>query len=175
MIHTADMRNWRRDIHKHPELGFEEIRTAGLVANLLEKFGQEVHRSIGNTGIVRVLRRGRGGRKIGLRAEMDALPIEEANDFEYRSVNAGVFHGCGHDGHTAMLLGAAKRLSEAGSFEGTVYFIFQPNEEEGRGALSMIDDGLFERFPMEAVYGMHNMPGIPAGHFGRAQRRNNDL
>lgn len=163
-LHDA-MTAWRRDIHRHPELGFREVRTADKVAALLEEFGLEVHRGIGGTGIVGVLRRGRGNRAIGLRADMDALPIGEANDFSHRSINDGVFHGCGHDGHTAMLLGGAKCLSDKGRFDGTVYFIFQPSEEDGRGALSMIDDGLFERFPMESVYGMHNMPGIPAGHF----------
>ncbi len=161
----AEMQTWRRDIHKHPELGFCETRTAAKVAALLEGFGLEVHRGIGTTGVVGVLGRGRANRAIGLRADMDALPIQEANDFPHRSVHEKVFHGCGHDGHTAMLLGAAKTLAEASRFEGTVYFIFQPSEEDGRGALSMIDDGLFERFPMDAVYGMHNMPGVPAGHF----------
>ena len=159
------MTAWRRDIHKHPELGFREARTAGKVAALLEDFGLEVHLGVGRTGLVGVLRRGRGNRAIGLRADMDALPIQEANDFPHRSVHDGVFHGCGHDGHTTMLLGAAKHLSEDGRLDGTVYFIFQPSEEDGRGALSMIDDGLFERFPMDSVYGMHNMPGIAAGHF----------
>lgn len=161
----GEMQAWRRDIHKHPELGFREERTAAKVADLLEDFGLEVHRGIGTTGVVGVLRRGQGNRAIGLRADMDALPIQEANDFPHRSVNEKVFHGCGHDGHTTMLLGGAKRLAADSDFDGTVYFIFQPSEEDGRGALSMIDDGLFERFPMEAVYGMHNMPGIPAGHF----------
>ncbi|WP_282609337.1 M20 aminoacylase family protein [Pelagibius sp. Alg239-R121] len=161
----SEMTAWRRDIHKHPELGFNEVRTSDKVAELLESFGLEIHRGIGTTGIVGVLRKGQGNRAIGLRADMDALPIQEANDFAHRSVNDKVFHGCGHDGHTAMLLGGAKHLAESGDFDGTVYFIFQPSEEDGRGALSMIDDGLFERFPMEAVYGMHNMPGIPAGHF----------
>ena len=161
----GEMRAWRRDIHKHPELGFRETRTAAKVAELLEGFGLEVHGGIGTTGVVGVLRRGQGNRAIGLRADMDALPIQEANDFPHRSVNDNVFHGCGHDGHTAMLLGAAERLAAEGEFDGTVYFIFQPSEEDGRGALSMIDDGLFERFAMEAVYGMHNMPGIPAGQF----------
>ena len=161
----SEMTAWRRDIHKHPELGFEEVRTSAKVAELLEGFGLEVHRGIGTTGVVGVLRKGQGNRAIGLRADMDALPIQEANDFPHRSVNDKVFHGCGHDGHTAMLLGGARQLAEAGDFDGTVYFIFQPSEEDGRGALSMIDDGLFERFPMEAVYGMHNMPGIAAGHF----------
>lgn len=161
----SEMQAWRRDIHKHPELGFREERTAAKVADLLTEFGLEVHTGIGETGVVGVLRRGSSNKTIGLRADMDALPIQEANDFPHRSVNDKVFHGCGHDGHTAMLLGAAKRLVADGKFDGTAYFIFQPSEEDGRGALSMIDDGLFERFPMEAVYGMHNMPGIPAGHF----------
>lgn len=163
-LHEA-MRAWRRDIHKHPELGFRELRTAAKVADLLEEFGLEVHRGIGTTGVVGMLRRGQGNRAIGLRADMDALPIQEANDFAHRSVNDKVFHGCGHDGHTTMLLGGAKRLAEDGKFDGTAYFIFQPSEEDGRGALSMIDDGLFERFPMDAVYGLHNLAGIPAGHF----------
>lgn len=161
----SEMQAWRRDIHKHPELGFHEQRTAAKVAGLLEGFGLEIHTGIGTTGVVGVLRRGKGNRAIGLRADMDALPIQEANDFPHRSVNDKIFHGCGHDGHTAMLLGAAKRLAESNDYDGTAYFIFQPSEEDGRGALSMIDDGLFERFPMDAVYGMHNMPGIPAGHF----------
>jgi len=165
----AEMRTWRRDIHKHPELGFREERTAAKVADLLEEFGLEVHRGIGTTGVVGVLRRGGGNSAIGLRADMDALPIQEANDFAHRSIHDNVFHGCGHDGHTTMLLGAARRLAAGagtdGQFEGTVYFVFQPSEEDGRGALSMIEDGLFQRFPMEAIYGMHNMPGIPAGHF----------
>ncbi len=165
----SEMTAWRRDIHKHPELGFREVRTSTKVAELLESFELEVHRGIGTTGVVGVLRKGQGNRAIGLRADMDALPIQEANDFPHRSVNDKVFHGCGHDGHTAMLLGAAKQLAEGGDFDGTVYFIFQPSEEDGRGALSMIDDGLFERFPMEAVYGMHNMPGIAAGHFAVRQ------
>lgn len=160
-----EMTSWRRDIHRYPELGFNETRTSDKVAALLEDFGVEVHRGIGQTGIVGVLRRGKSTKAIGLRADMDALPIQEANDFDHKSIVDKVFHGCGHDGHTSMLLGAAKVLSESDTFDGTVYFIFQPSEEDGRGALSMIDDGLFERFAMEAVYGMHNMPGIPAGHF----------
>jgi hippurate hydrolase len=161
----TDARAWRHDIHKHPELGFQENRTAGLIADLLAEFGLEVHAGIGTTGVVGVLRRGAADQAIGLRADIDALPIQEANTFEHRSVHDGVFHGCGHDGHTAMLLAAARQLAESGEFAGTVYFIFQPSEEDGRGALAMIDDGLFERFEMKAVYGMHNMPGIPAGHF----------
>ena len=160
-----DARSWRHDIHKHPELGFQENRTAGIIADLLAEFGLEVHTGLGTTGVVGVLKRGAGDQAIGLRADIDALPIQEANSFEYRSVNDGVFHGCGHDGHTAMLLAAAKQLAGSGEFDGTAYFIFQPSEEDGRGALSMMEDGLFERFPMQAVYGMHNMPGIPAGHF----------
>ena len=164
-----DVRSWRHDIHKHPELGFQENRTAGKVADLLADFGLDVHTGIGTTGVVGVLQRGAGDQAIGLRADIDALPIQEANTFEHRSVHDGVFHGCGHDGHTAMLLAAAKHLAESGEFDGTAYFIFQPSEEDGRGALAMIDDGLFERFPMKAVYGMHNMPGIPAGHFAVKQ------
>lgn len=160
-----DARTWRHDIHKHPELGFQENRTAGIIADLLTGFGLEVHSGIGTTGVVGVLQRGTDDQAIGLRADIDALPIQEANTFEYRSVHDGVFHGCGHDGHTAMLLAAASHLAGSGEFDGTVYFIFQPSEEDGRGALAMIDDGLFERFPMKAIYGMHNMPGIPAGHF----------
>ena len=163
------VRSWRHDIHKHPELGFQENRTAGKVADLLADFGLDVHTGIGTTGVVGVLQRGAGDQAIGLRADIDALPIQEANTFEHRSVRDGVFHGCGHDGHTAMLLAAAKHLAGSGEFDGTAYFIFQPSEEDGRGALAMIDDGLFERFPMKAVYGMHNMPGIPAGHFAVKQ------
>jgi len=160
-----DARSWRQDIHKHPELGFQEDRTAGKVAGLLAESGLDVHTAVGTTGVVAVLKRGAAEQAIGLRADMDALPIQEANTFEHRSVHDGVFHGCGHDGHTTMLLAAARQLAGSGEFDGTVYFIFQPSEEDGRGALSMIEDGLFERFPMQAVYGMHNMPGIPAGHF----------
>ena len=156
---------WRRDIHKHPELGFQETRTAGVIAGRLRQFGIETYEGIGQTGVVGVLRRGSGGRSIGLRADIDALPINETNSFEHRSVNEARFHGCGHDGHTAMLLAAAEQLAAGGRFDGTVHFIFQPNEENGLGALAMMEDGLFERFEMDAVYGMHNMPGIPAGHF----------
>jgi hippurate hydrolase len=156
---------WRRDIHRHPELGFGEERTAEMVAKRLRGFGIETHTGIGGTGVVGVLKRGSSERAIGLRADIDALPIQEANEFEHRSVNDGKFHGCGHDGHTAMLLAAAERLSSTDSIDGTVHFIFQPNEENGLGALAMMDDGLFDRFHMDAVYGMHNMPGIPAGTF----------
>lgn len=160
-----DMTAWRHDIHRHPELGFQEARTSRKVIELLTDFGLEVHSGLGKTGVVGVLKRGTGNRAIGLRADMDALPIQESNEFSHRSINDGVFHGCGHDGHTVMLLGAAKRLAAEGGFDGSVYFIFQPSEEDGRGALAMIEDGLFDRFPMEAVFGMHNMPGIPAGRF----------
>jgi len=156
---------WRRDIHKHPELGFGEVRTAGAIAALLDEFGIETHTGVGETGVVGVLRRGSSKRSIGLRADIDALPIEEANTFEHRSVNTAQFHGCGHDGHTAMLLAAAERLSATDTIDGNVHFIFQPNEENGLGALAMMQDGLFDRFHMDAVYGMHNMPGIPAGAF----------
>lgn len=156
---------WRHDFHRHPELGFQERRTARIVAETLTNFGLEVHTGIGKTGIVGSLTRGSAAQAIGLRADMDALPIQEVNTFAHRSIHDGVFHGCGHDGHTAMLLAAAKRLCDSGNFDGTVYFIFQPSEEDGRGALAMMEDGLFERFPMQAVYGLHNMPGIPAGQF----------
>jgi hippurate hydrolase len=156
---------WRQDIHRHPELGFGEERTAAMVARILQGFGIETHTGIGGTGVVGVLRRGGSERAIGLRADIDALPIQEANEFDHRSVNDGKFHGCGHDGHTAMMLAAAERLSSTDSIDGTVHFIFQPNEENGLGALAMMDDGLFDRFRMDAIYGMHNMPGIPAGTF----------
>lgn len=165
LIFHEDVQAWRHDIHRHPELGFQENRTAGKVAELLAEFGLDVHTGIGRTGVVGVLKRGAGDRAIGMRADIDALPIQEANTFAHRSIHEGVFHGCGHDGHTAMLLAAAQHLAEFGKFDGTAYFIFQPSEEDGRGASAMIDDGLFERFPMHAVYGMHNMPGLPAGHF----------
>ena len=161
----GEMTEWRRDIHAHPELGFEETRTAGIVADKLESFGLEVHRGVGRTGVVGVLRAGKGSSSVGLRADMDALPIHEANDFPYRSRNAGRMHACGHDGHTTMLLGAAKALAAARDFDGTVNFIFQPAEEGLGGARAMIEDGLFERFPCEAVFGMHNRPSLPVGWF----------
>jgi hippurate hydrolase len=160
-----DWVSWRRDIHRHPELGFREERTAGVIADLLRGFGIETHTGIGGTGIVGVLKRGSSDRAIGLRADIDALPIQEANAFEHRSVNASQFHGCGHDGHTAMLLAAAETLAASDTINGVVHFIFQPNEENGLGALAMMNDGLFDRFVMDDIYGMHNMPGIPAGTF----------
>jgi hippurate hydrolase len=153
----------RRDIHRHPELAFEEHRTAALVADKLEGWGYVVERGIGGTGVVGTLVRGQGHRRLGLRADMDALPIVEASGVEWSSSHAGVMHACGHDGHTAMLLAAARHLAEQGSFDGTLHLIFQPAEEGGGGALRMMEDGLFERFPCDAVFAMHNMPGIPQG------------
>ena len=161
----ADMTSWRRDIHAHPELGFNESRTSDLVAGKLESFGLEVHRGIGRTGVVATLRAGTGTRSLGLRADMDALPITEANTFAHRSQHAGVMHACGHDGHTAMLLGAARYLAETRRFNGVVHFIFQPAEEGLGGARAMVDDGLFERFPCEAIFGMHNRPSLEVGRF----------
>ncbi|MDE2574881.1 MAG: amidohydrolase [Rhodospirillales bacterium] len=155
----------RRDIHAHPEIGFEEHRTADLVAGKLAEWGIEVHRGIGGTGVVGVLRRGNGHASIGLRADMDALPMSEDNSFAHRSQNPGRMHACGHDGHTTMLLGAARHLAQSGRFNGTVHFIFQPAEEGLGGAEAMIRDGLFQKFPCNFVYGMHNRPGLPVGRF----------
>ena len=163
--HHAEFTAWRRDIHAHPELGFAESRTAELVAQRLASFGIEVHLGIGRTGVVGVLRNGASSRTIGLRADMDALPIEEANTFAHRSRHAGCMHACGHDGHTAMLLGAAKVLAATRQFDGTVHFVFQPAEEGLGGAKAMIDDGLFERFPCESIFGMHNRPKLAVGRF----------
>ncbi|MCP5368236.1 MAG: amidohydrolase [Hyphomicrobiales bacterium] len=160
-----EMTAWRRDIHAHPELGFREHRTADLVAEKLESWGIEVHRGVGGTGVVGVLRAGDGGDAVGLRADMDALPIQEANTFDHHSRHDGVMHACGHDGHTAMLLGAARYLAETRNFRGTVNFIFQPAEEGLGGASAMIDDGLFDRFPCDNIFGMHNRPGLPLGQF----------
>ena len=156
---------FRQDLHAHPELGLEEHRTAELVAAKLESWGIEVHRGVGKTGVVGVLRAGNGQARIGLRADMDALPIVEANDLPYRSGTPGVMHACGHDGHTTMLLGAARYLAETKDFNGTVHFIFQPGEEGIGGALAMLDDKLFERFPCDAVFGMHNRPGMDVGQY----------
>jgi hippurate hydrolase len=155
----------RHDIHAHPELGLQEVRTAEIVAKKLEEWGIEVHRGVGVTGVVGVLRNGNGQASVGLRADMDALPILEATELAYASQNPGHMHACGHDGHTTMLLGAAKYLAETRNFNGTVNFIFQPAEEGVGGALAMLKDGLFERFPCNAVYGMHNRPGLPVGKF----------
>ncbi|MGH7073603.1 MAG: M20 aminoacylase family protein [Stellaceae bacterium] len=162
---AAELASWRRDIHAHPELGYQEERTSRLVAERLEAFGCEVHRGLGKTGVVGRLSRGTSGRTVGLRADMDALPITEANSFPHRSQHQGRMHACGHDGHTTMLLGAARHLAAHGVFDGTVNFIFQPAEEGGAGADAMIKDGLFERFPCDAVFGMHNMPGLAVGAF----------
>ncbi len=156
----------RRDIHAHPELAFNELRTAELVARELTRYGLEVHCGLAGTGVIGVLRKGSGTRAIGLRADMDALPLQEKNDFPHRSRDPGRMHACGHDGHTTILLGAARYLAEHRDdldFDGTVYFIFQPAEESEGGAAVMIADGLFDRFPMEAVFGLHNWPGIPVG------------
>jgi hippurate hydrolase len=155
----------RRDIHAHPEIGMNEHRTADLVARKLEEWGIEVHRGVGITGVVGVLRNGNGEASVGLRADMDALPILEATDLPHASQTPGLMHACGHDGHTTMLLGAAKLLAETRAFNGTVNFIFQPGEEGAGGALAMLKDGLFERFPCNFVYGMHNRPGLPVGQF----------
>jgi hippurate hydrolase len=155
----------RRDIHAHPETAFEEERTAELVAGTLTGWGIPVHRGFGTTGLVGIIRKGASDRAIGLRADMDALPMKEHNAFAHASVNAGRMHACGHDGHTAMLLAAAKYLSSYGNFDGSVYLIFQPAEESGGGAHEMMKDGVFERFPMQAIFGIHNWPGLPVGQF----------
>lgn len=158
----------RRDLHAHPELGFCETRTSGRVAGMLEALGITVHRNIGKTGVVGVLPGSRtsSGRMIGLRADMDALPMQEANGFEHASTKPGLMHGCGHDGHTAILLGAAKYLAQTRNFDGTAVFIFQPAEEGLGGAKAMIDDGLFERFNCDSIYALHNWPGLPPGMIG---------
>ena len=158
----------RRDLHAHPEIGFEEHRTGALVAERLHQWGIEVHTGVGRTGVVGVIcgRRDASGKAVGLRADMDALPMQEENEFAHRSTKPGLMHGCGHDGHTTMLLGAAQYLANTRNFDGTVYLIFQPGEEGFAGAKAMIDDGLFVRFPADEVYALHNWPGLPAGHIG---------
>ena len=162
---AAGMAALRRDIHAHPELCFEERRTADLVAAKLTGWGIPVHRGLGGTGVVGVIQQGTARRALGLRADMDALPLQERNTFAHASRHAGKMHACGHDGHTAMLLAAAQHLVQYRNFDGTVYLIFQPAEEGGAGAHEMIKDGLFEKFPMEAVFGMHNWPGMGVGTF----------
>lgn len=161
----ADLREWRQHLHQFPETAFEETETAKFIADKLTGFGLDVHQGLGKTGVVATLSAGNSSRKIALRADMDALFIHEQNTFAYRSRHEGKMHACGHDGHSAMLLGAAKFLSEHRNFNGTVYFIFQPAEEGRAGARQMIDDGLFEKFPADCVFGMHNFPDIPIGHF----------
>ncbi len=156
---------WRHDFHMHPEIGFDEHRTSDLIARTLAGFGFEVHRNIGKTGVVGRLAVGKSGRSIGLRADMDALPIEEINRFSYRSTIVGRMHACGHDGHMASLLGAARYISETRRFDGVVNLIFQPAEEGVGGARAMLADGLFERFPCDAVFGFHNEPMLPVGKF----------
>jgi hippurate hydrolase len=156
----------RRDLHQHPELAFEERRTSGVIAGLLAEWGYEVTTGIGKTGVVGTLRRGNGPKALAIRADFDALPIREATGLPYASGNAGVMHACGHDGHTTVLLAAARRLADSGSFEGALHLVFQPAEEIGAGARALLRDGLFERFPVDAIFGLHNWPGVPAGQFG---------
>jgi amidohydrolase len=159
-----DMVTWRRALHAHPETAFEEVSTARLVASVLREYGFEVTEGVGKTGVVGTLRRG-SGPALGLRADMDALPMVEYNEFEHRSQCRGKMHACGHDGHTAMLLGGAAALSRDSGWHGTVHVIFQPAEEVAGGGRVMVEDGLFERFPCDAVFGLHNWPGLPLGHF----------
>ncbi|MCL4184832.1 MAG: amidohydrolase, partial [Burkholderiaceae bacterium] len=161
----AEMRDLRRDLHAHPELKFEEFRTADLVAARLAEWGIPVHRGLGGTGVVGIVKAGSSDRAIGLRADMAALPMTAFNGFAHASKTPGRMHACGHDGHVAMLLAAAKRFATQRDFDGTVYLIFQPAEEGGGGAREMMRDGLFEKFPMQAVFGMHNWPGLKAGQF----------
>ncbi len=155
----------RRDIHAHPELCFQEVRTADVIAKALTEWGIPIHRGLGTTGVVGIVKNGTSSRAVGLRADIDALPMTEHNTFAHASKHAGKMHACGHDGHTAMLLAAAKHLARHRNFDGTVYLVFQPAEEGGGGAREMIKDGLFEQFPMEAMFGVHNWPGMPVGSF----------
>ena len=162
---AASVTALRRDIHAHPELCFEEVRTSDLIAKSLTEWGIPVHRGMGKTGVVGIVKNGTSNRAVGLRADIDALPMTEHNHFPHRSQHHGKMHACGHDGHTAMLLAAAKHLSRHRNFDGTVYLVFQPAEEGGGGAHEMIKDGLFEKFPMEAIFGAHNWPGMAVGQF----------
>ncbi len=161
----ADMRQWRHALHAHPETAFEEVHTAAFVADKLRSFGIEVHGGIARTGVVGIITGKQPGPWLGLRADIDALDIHEANEFSHRSQHDGKMHACGHDGHTAMLLGAARVLAEKRDFSGTVAVIFQPAEENEGGGRLMVEEGLFDRFPIESVYGLHNWPGLPAGQF----------
>jgi hippurate hydrolase len=156
----------RRDLHQRPELAFKETRTSGVIARLLAEWGYEVTTGIGKTGVVATLRRGAGPKALAIRADFDALPIREATGLPYASENSGVMHACGHDGHTTILLAAARRLAASGAFRGTLHLVFQPAEEIGAGASALIKDGLLERFPVDAIYGLHNWPNVPAGQFG---------
>ncbi len=158
-----ELTEWRRDLHAHPEIGLLETRTSDVVAKKLESWGIEVTRGLATTGLVGTLRNGTSTRAVGIRADMDALPIAEGNTFAHASVNPGVMHACGHDGHTTMLLGAAKYLAETRNFDGTVHFIFQPAEENAGGGKIMVDEGLFERFPCDLVFGAHNDSTLPVG------------
>ncbi|MFN9278774.1 MAG: M20 aminoacylase family protein, partial [Betaproteobacteria bacterium] len=155
----------RRDIHAHPELCFEEVRTADVIAKALTDWGIPIHRGLGKTGVVGIVKNGTSHRAVGLRADIDALPMTEHNQFAHASTHPGKMHACGHDGHTAMLLAAARHLARHRNFDGTVYLVFQPAEEGGGGAREMMKDGLFEQFPMEAIFGAHNWPGMPVGQF----------
>ena len=160
-----EMRQWRQHLHQFPETAFEETQTAQFIADKLTGFGLKVQQGLGKTGVVATLSAGNSNKKIALRADMDALFIQEQNSFAHKSCHDGKMHACGHDGHSAMLLGAAKYLATNRNFDGTVYFIFQPAEEGRAGAQQMIVDGLFEEFPADSVFGMHNFPDIPVGHF----------
>lgn len=158
----GEVKQWRQHIHSQPELGFKEFKTSAFIVDKLKSFGIEVHQGLGGTGVVGILKNG-SGPTIGIRADIDALPIKEQNDIEHKSTHENCMHACGHDGHTSVLLGTAKYLSQHKNFSGTIYFIFQPAEEVLGGAKAMIDDGLFDKFPMDAVYGLHNWPGLPVG------------
>ena len=159
------MATWRHQLHARPEIAFREEHTSDLVAGLLAGFGMEVHRGLAGTGVVGTLRRGRGGRSIGLRADMDGLPVQETSSLPYRSQIPAAMHACGHDGHMAMLLGAARELAQSGRFDGAVHFVFQPAEENEGGGRAMVEEGLFDRFPADSIFGLHNWPGLAAGHF----------